>query len=86
VPAPFVVEAGKIYRHPEEHRVTVECHFDRDMVDVRDEFNTPCLFQMSAFQPGTWQGLAGTNGQRLRAALMVSRDTNGMPVVCAAWL
>ena len=84
--APFGVEAGKTYRHPEEYRVTVECHLDRDMVDVRDEFNTPCLFQISAFPPDTWQGLAGANGQRLRAALMVSRDANGVPLVYAAWL
>jgi hypothetical protein len=84
--APFVIEAGKIYRHPEEYRVTVECHFDRDMVDVRDEFNTPCQFQISAFPPGSWQGLAGASGQRLRAALMVSRNPDGSPVVYAAWL
>jgi hypothetical protein len=84
--APFVVEAGKIYRHPEEFNVTVECHLDRDMVEIRDEFNTPCLFQISAFQPGAWQGLASPNGQRIRAALMVSRDTNAMPVVYGAWL
>jgi hypothetical protein len=83
---PFVVGAGKIYRHPEEFCVTVECHFDRDMVDVRDEFNTPCQFRISAFPPDTWHGLAGRNGQRLRAALRVSRDASGIPVMYAMWL
>ena len=84
--APFVVEAGKIYRHPEEYRVTAQCHFDRDVVDVRDEFNTPWLFQISAFPPDTWQRLAVADGRQLRAALMASRDANGAPVVYAAWL
>lgn len=83
---PFVLEPNKIYRHPEQYRVTAQCQPDRGIIDVRDDNNTPYPFQISAFPPDTWQALAGPDGQRLRAVLMVSRGTNGDVTVHAAWL
>lgn len=84
--APFIMEPGKLYRHPEEYRATLEGHFDSGVIDARDDFNTPIKFSIAAFPPDTWQRLTGPNGQPLRAALMVSRGARGEPTVQAAWL
>jgi hypothetical protein len=83
---PFIVEPGKIYRHPEQYNVTIECRSDSGVINVRDDGNASWPFSIADVPADSWQGLAAANGQRLRAAVMVSREAGGAPTVRAAWL